>query len=221
MEVVCENCGAKLNVPDEKIPPGGHMAVNCPRCKGKVILDSHRAGPQISSPAKGGGIVPAGLDAGDDYEEAPILDFYEEGARLALVIEGDAGQLEKLRQVIEDLGYVFVPAEDSAQAIKKMRYHHFEVVVLFQAFEGLEPGEGPVLRYLNGLPMSVRRRVFLALIGDGFRTMDRMMAFAMSANLVVNGKDLGRLTSILRQAISDNQEFYKVFMETISGVGKA
>jgi len=40
-----------------------------------------------------------------------------------------------------------------------------------------------------------------------------MMAFALSANLVVNEKDLGQLSMILKRAISENGRFYKVFME--------
>ena len=59
------------------------------------------------------------------------------------------------------------------------------------------------------------------MIGDKFRTMDHMMAFTMSANLVVNRKDLDKLSNILRRAISDNEKFYKVFMDTLKETGKA
>lgn len=152
--------------------------------------------------------------------EVVCENFLEGGGRLALVMGNDAGQIEKLRQVVEGLDYVCVPAESSEKAISKMGLYHFDLVVLSDEFEGIEPGQGRVLHHLNSLPMSVRRWVFLVLIGDRFRTMDRMMAFAMSANLVVNGKDLDKLPGILKQAISDNQDFYRVFMETLPEVGK-
>lgn len=215
MEVVCENCGAKLRIPGEKIPLGQQVDVSCPKCKDEVILDNVRAKPEISPPAGREGVVRVGPDAGYAYEEVPPLDFLEEGERLALVMGNDASQIEKLRQVVEGLGYVCVPAENSEKAISKMGFYHFDLVILSDEFEGIEPGQGRMLHHLNSLPMSVRRWVFLVLIGDRFRTIDRMMAFAMSANLVVNGKDLDKLPGILRQAISDNQDFYRVFMDTL------
>ena len=180
MEIVCENCGAKLRIPGEKIPPGQQVVVSCPKCKD---------------------------------EEVPPLDFLEEGERLALVMENDASQIEKLRQVVEGLGYVCVTAENSEKAISMMGFYRFDLMVLSDEFEGIEPGQGRMFHHLNSLPMSVRRLVFLVLIGDRFRTTDRMMAFAMSANLVVNRKDLDKLPGILKQAISDNQDFYRVFMD--------
>jgi hypothetical protein len=38
--------------------------------------------------------------------------------------------------------------------------------------------------------------------------------------LVVNPRDLDRLTAILRRAVSDNEKFYKVFFDTLEDVGK-
>jgi hypothetical protein len=57
-------------------------------------------------------------------------------------------------------------------------------------------------------------------MGDQFKTMDNMMAFAMSANAIVNKKDLDKLPVILKKAISDNERFYKVFMDTMVEVRK-
>ncbi len=102
-----------------------------------------------------------------------------------------------------------------------MRFHTFDLVILTDRFDGIELGQSPVLQYLNHLSMSIRRRMFVALVGDAFNTMDHMMAFAMSANLVINRRDLDKLAGILKNAVSDNEKFYKVFMDTLSELGKA
>jgi hypothetical protein len=47
-----------------------------------------------------------------------------------------------------------------------------------------------------------------------------MMAFAMSANLVVNPEDLPNIRLILKKSASDNEKFYKVFMDTLKELGK-
>jgi len=68
--------------------------------------------------------------------------------------------------------------------------------------------------------MSIRRKIFFVLLGDQFKTMDNMRAFGASANLVVNPRDLPDLTLILKKAINDNNQFYKVFMDTLKETGK-
>ncbi|HEJ84226.1 MAG TPA: hypothetical protein ENO25_06620, partial [Desulfobacteraceae bacterium] len=40
MELVCESCKAKLNIPEEKLPPGQRVSVRCPRCKNKLVIDT-------------------------------------------------------------------------------------------------------------------------------------------------------------------------------------
>ena len=47
-----------------------------------------------------------------------------------------------------------------------------------------------------------------------------MKAFAMSANLVVNQGDVENLGAILKKSISENEKFYKVFMDTLKESGK-
>jgi hypothetical protein len=51
--------------------------------------------------------------------------------------------------------------------------------------------------------------------------MDNMMTFAMSANLVINPADLDKLQAVLKKAISENDRFYKVFMDTLKDLGRA
>ena len=119
------------------------------------------------------------------------------------------------------MGYKYIVAENTGQAISKMRFHTFGLVVLSDQFDGIELEQSPILQYLNHLSMSIRRKMFVVLVGDSFNTMDHMMAFAMSVNLVVNRKDLDKFTGILKNAIADNEKFYKVFMDTLTEVGKS
>jgi hypothetical protein len=156
-----------------------------------------------------------------DFSDDKALDFYEEGARLALVMGHDPEQAQKIRAVVEELGYKGVVSPNTRDAIGKMRFHHFDLVLLSEGFDGQPLDNSPILNHMNRLPISVRRRVFLGILGENFKSMDNMMAFAMSANAVINAKDLDKLTSMLRRAISDNEKFYKVFMDTLAQMGKA
>ena len=39
MEIICDQCERKLNVPDEKIPEGRKVTVTCPGCKQKITFE--------------------------------------------------------------------------------------------------------------------------------------------------------------------------------------
>ena len=102
-----------------------------------------------------------------------------------------------------------------------MRFHHFDLIILADGFDNQPLDHSVIVNYLNRLTMSVRRKMFLALISDNFKTMDNMMSFAMSANVVINSKDIEKLHLILKKAVSENERFYKIFLDTLVETGKA
>jgi hypothetical protein len=104
--------------------------------------------------------------------------------------------------------------------LKRMRFHAFDLVVLNEHFDAADPDRNSVLRYLERMPMATRRHLFLVLISNRFRTMDPMVAFNKSVNLVVNTKDLGALEKILKRGLSDNENFYRPFKEGLARIGK-
>jgi len=222
MEVTCENCTTKLNIPDQKIPKGQLVKINCPKCKSKISIDT-RAVEETKPPVPEPAPAPQSKEDGysyDDYSDDEALDFYDEGTKLALIMVRDHDNPGKISASVEELGYKCVPASDTRDATGKMRFHHFDLIVLSEGFDDQPLENGPILNFMNHLSMSIRRRIFLVLLSDEFKTLDNMMAFAMSANAVVNTKELDRLPAILKKAVGDNEKFYKVFMDILVAEGK-
>lgn len=225
MEIICRHCKTKLNIPDGRIPKGQRISVACPRCKKKLTVDTREERPQneIVSVGEPGGLKEnpssAVVDFSGDEDEA--LEYYEEGVKLALVMGNDREQIQEVGNRIETLGFKCVTAENTRKGIGKMRLNHFDVVIFPEDFGGVSLDQNPVLHFLNHLSMSIRRRMFVAILGRNFKTMEQMTAFALSANLVVNVKEIGQLPIILKRALSENERFYKVFMETYREVGRA
>jgi DNA-directed RNA polymerase subunit RPC12/RpoP len=239
MEVVCEQCKTKLNILDEKIPRDQVVRINCPKCRYRITLDTRTTGPEltISEPGREGS-VPAGNADGQsversrnkeseegytysDYSEDKALDFFEEGTRLSLIMGSDSEQSQKIKSVVEELGYKGIVTPNTRDALGKMRFHQFDVMVLSEGFDGQPLENSPILNHLNRLGMPVRRRIFLALLSAKFKSMDYMMSFAMSANAVFSTRELDRLGVMLKKAVSDDDKFYKVFMDTLAQLGKA
>jgi predicted Zn finger-like uncharacterized protein len=213
MEVTCTQCKTKLNVPDEKIPKDQVIKVSCPKCKNKITIDS-RASEQSSEETEKSG------DIRDDYTDSGDLDFFDESTKLALVLADD-DIAEKVKTAMEGLGYKYIHAPNTRDALAKLRFHRFDFIFIAEGFDGQELENSPIRNYLNTLAMSSRRRIFLALMGDRFKSLDDMAAYTMSANTVISTKDVDKLSIILKQGISEHGKFYKVFMDTLVEVGKA
>ena len=225
MEITCEHCNTKLNVPDGKIPRDQVVKIGCPKCKNKITLNARLAHEEKSSVPEEQSKPHVSSDGRaydySDFSGDDSLGFYEEGTKLALVMDNQADRAGTLRSAIEGLGYKFILSPNSRDAMGKLRFYNFDLVLLAEGFDGQALENSPILTYLNHLYISVRRRIFLALISDTFKSADNMMAFALSANLVINNKDMDKLYLILKKAVAENEKFYKVFMDTLVATGKA
>jgi len=195
------------------LPPTQAVSVTCPKCKGKIRIEPSDRRP-VSAKEE---FEEAGIEYEDDTSP---LEFFEEGTRLALVLDGDEANVTEITPALEELSYKPILPTSMGEAMAKLRLYHFDLILLSDGFDGQNLERSPITNYLNHLSMSVRRKIFLVLLSQKFKTMDNMRAFGESANLVVNPDDLSSLPLILKKAISDNEKFYKVFMDTIKEAGK-
>jgi predicted Zn finger-like uncharacterized protein len=205
MEVVCESCQARFNVPDDKIPAGKSIRAACPKCKNKITI-----------PAKAAAAPPAGDGAGEeayDAAEKPF-DFIEEDALTALICEPDPAIRDKVASVLELMEYHLTTVSSTRESLKKMRYHNYNVVVVNESFDTSNPETNGVLLFLERLPMTTRRELFVCLITSRYRTMDHMLALNKSVNMILNVKNIKDFGKILSTAITENDIFYRAYKET-------
>ncbi len=223
MDVTCSQCNKTLRIPDEKVPQDQIVKIACPACGNKITIDTRSTAGKKPEQGK---TPPADQGAGQesaeelDYGDDTSLGFYEEGTKLALVLDSDLDRKEQIRGAVEAIEYRFVDSPSTRDAISKMRFHMFDLVILADGFDGQPLEYSPIVNSINHVPMSVRRKTFMALLGDRFQTMDNMKAFAMSANLVINPGDMDKLSGILKKALAENERFYKVFMDTLRETGR-
>jgi CheY-like chemotaxis protein len=154
-----------------------------------------------------------------DAGEKPF-DFVEEEYETALICESDPVIREKIKIALDLMEYSITMAENTRDALKNMRYHTYDLVVLNEKFDTPNPDVNGILIYLNRLTMYDRRRITLFLLTDRYRTMDPMAAYHRSANAVVNVKDIGKIDTILQKGLNDNNAFYKIFKEYLVQAGK-
>ncbi len=219
MEVQCKSCKAKFKISDEKLPAGQVISLKCPKCESKIEVDTR--GTQATASAAS---LQAIMDdmASDTYDAAlRPFDFLEEGVETALICEQDEAVREKIRSALQEMNYNITDAASTRDALKYMRFHNFELVAVNEGFDGGDPASNYVLRYVAQLSTSIRRDVFVILVGDGFATGDSMTAFNKSVNFVLNPEDVDELERILKLSLADYEEFYRMLRDTMKKMGRA
>ena len=210
MDIICSNCSGKFRIPDEKIPAGRATTLPCPKCKTRISLDSTKK-PVTSSAASDG--------AAYDSSEKPF-DFIEEEGLTALVCEQNPIARKTITSALGLMDYQITAAESARDALKRMRYHVYDLIVVDENFDTKNPDANGVLIYLERLQISIRRNVFVAMVSSRYRTMDNMMSFHASVNLVINIKNIEDIGKILGRGITDTELFYRIYKETLKATGR-
>ncbi len=228
MDVSCDKCQASFKIPDEKVPKGKSFSLKCPKCKEKFTVS-----PPVKKAVAGEAETPAAPSESQDqnlFDEAATdsydaserpFDFVEEGVETALICEGDPIYRGKIEAALKSLGYQVTYPANAREAVKQMRFHIFDMVVVNEKFDAPDPDHNNVMRYLEILPMSVRRGIFVALISNRFRTGDNMAAFHKSVNVVIGVSHIDEVEKVLKHGITENDIFYRVYKESLVKTGRA
>jgi predicted Zn finger-like uncharacterized protein len=215
MEVLCQNCQGKLKISDDKLPAGKTATVKCPRCQERISItrpeEQEKAAEELLDD-----LFDFADEEEDNYDasEKPF-DFIEEEGKAALMCESEAVVREKLKPTLELLEYHISEVHNSRDALKKMRYHNFDLILLNEYFDTRDPDSNPILIYLERMAMETRRNIFVVLLSSRHRTMDHMIAFQKSVNMILNLRNIDDFDKILQRGLADYGLFYKVSKESI------
>ncbi|MCX5852032.1 MAG: hypothetical protein NT072_08245 [Deltaproteobacteria bacterium] len=149
------------------------------------------------------------------------FDFVEKGTQTALVCNSDETARSMITGLLKTAEYLVTESVTVEETLRSMRFHVYHLVILDEAFGGaVDAGQNQVLDYLSHLTMAVRRNTFVVLLSRTHRTSDNMAAFNLSANLIINDSNMTDFMAILDHGISENQEFYRVFRESMMRLGR-
>ena len=214
MQVECSSCNKEINIPDNKIPKDQAFNLTCPGCKTKMRVDQHLkpAAPDARS------LDAASLVVDEEFDEDEEIEIYDEHDKIALIL--DRVNDDQWTTALTDLEYKIQRAKSPEHAVHKLRFNQYHVVVFHEKYGDTNLRDSPFYEYVRDMPMHTRRKTFIAIVGENFKTLDNMEALAYSVNLVVNQKDIDQLETVLKKSIGDNDTFYKVYRETMTALGK-
>src|SRR5204862_4724717 len=126
---------------------------------------------------------------------------------------------ETLARRLTESDYEVYVAEDTRQAIERMRANKLDLVLLDPQFDIAEQGAAFVVREINVMRPSQRRRLFFVLLSPSMRTMDAHSAFLNNVNATINVCDIQEVPAILEVALREFNELYRDFNSSFNLVG--
>ena len=225
MQATCPKCAHKVVVDDAKAPDRA-FTVKCPKCQTPVKFAGKTAGaaaPAASPAAEAPPAPAAGAGAGAEAQdmragmmaqlrrEMGLTAGTEPGSMRALVAVPDPGQAAALSQTLARLGLTVDGLDDAGDAARLLEQGVYSAVVTAM---NMTAGKGETIQQrVARLNPEGRRRVFLVLVGDEFKTGDGTQAFAAMADLVISGRDTANAESTLRSTMAERTRLYQMFSE--------
>ena len=112
--------------------------------------------------------------------------------------------------VLGRLGFAVEQLDSADDKILRLQQGDYAVVV--SARNGV-PEDRNVYRMIQTMPLEIRRRLFLVLVGDDVQTGEGTQAFALLADLVVQSKDAPSCDRLLAQTLHERKRVYQTFWD--------
>jgi predicted Zn finger-like uncharacterized protein len=201
VQASCPQCQTRIQIDDAKVPDRP-FNVKCPKCANVVKLPGKVAAP----PATDG----ASAFSEESLRSTVSTPLAAPGER-AIVTFPDPALSEAMSATLGRLGYAVdvVAADDAARLLDQGL---FAIAATARVGGGQGKGESLYQRVTRMSPES-RRRVFVILAGDEFKTGDGTQAWAVLADLVISGRDAAMADNAIRTVMAERNRLYQVFVD--------
>jgi len=128
----------------------------------------------------------------------------------AMVALGDRAQAGAIALPLARLGYQVDSVDSAEEGARLLEQGVYDLVVTTR---GAASGRESLYQRLNRLSPEGRRRLFLVLIGDEFKTGDATQAWAVLADLVIAARDIPHADAVLLPTLAERTRLYQVFVD--------
>jgi predicted Zn finger-like uncharacterized protein len=221
VQTACTQCQQKIVIDEAKVPDKP-FAVKCPKCgtvlklPGRVAENGPVAAEAAAPPAS-----PPPDPHGYAIEEAPKVPTVEslrnepaaEGpAGRALVALPDRSHAAAVTQALVRLGYGVDTAEELEDPVRLLDQGLYGLVATNRQVSTV-PGRETLYQRIGRLNPDGRRRLFLVLVGEEFKSGSAVQAFALLADLVLHPADFGRAHLLVSSTAAERERLYQPFFD--------
>lgn len=238
MQANCSQCGQRITVDDARAPDKP-FGVRCPKCSATVRFPGRTstasapeppAAPPAAAPRPDPSPaplppvpleVPRPADAaprGGEETRAQVAAQIRremggaEGPGRALVALPDPNLAAAAALLLARQGFAVDTVDDPAEGPRLLEQGSYAAVTTARLASASPRGETLYQRICRLSP-DARRRVFLLLVGEEFRSGDVTQAFVAQADLVLHARDAGHADALLRAAYDERQHLYHGYLE--------
>lgn len=211
MQANCPQCAQPIVIDDARVPDKP-FGVKCPKCQAVVRLPGRggeAATPAPSAPAPSADEGRASVGASARGEARP------EGAaahgRRALVALPDRGQAATVAQLLTRLGYSADTLDDWEEGGRLLEQGVYELAATARVAGA--GGKESLYQRINRLSPENRRRLFVLLVGDEFRSGDGTQAYTCMADLVLHSREASGADALLKGTLAERQRLYQAFFD--------
>lgn len=227
MQAACSQCSQKIVIDDAKVPDRP-FNVRCPRCQNLVRLPGKGAGsasppaptPPPPTPVDFRPAPEAGAGPASEELRAHVMAQLRremttgEGGTgpQALVAFPDPGPAAAITLTLTRMGYHVETVDEFDEAARLLDQGVFQVVATARVAAAQGRPESLYQR-LARLPPEARRRLFVILVGDEFKTGEGTQAFLVLADLVLHSRDAGTADPVIRSTVAERKRLYQAYDE--------
>lgn len=227
MQANCPKCAQKIVIDDARVPDRA-FSVKCPKCQTSVRFPGKGAAagaPGAPAPQD----APAPEAARGDADPGPNAeamraemmaqvrremshgDAVRPATGRALVSLSDRTQAGAITLPLTRQGYQVDSIDNAEEGSRLIEQGVYELVVASRA--AAPAGKESLYQRMSRLSPDARRRVFLVLVGDDFKTGDGTQAWLAMADLVAHPRDLGTADAVLTKTVEERGRLYQVFLD--------
>ena len=129
----------------------------------------------------------------------------------AMVALADRGQAGAMALPLTRLGYQVDTVDNPEEGARLLEQGVYDLVVATRSPAG--GNRESLYQRLNRLSPERRRRTFLVIVGDEFKTGEGTQAWAVMADLVIAGRDIPTADAVLLPALAERTRLYQVFTD--------
>ncbi len=225
MQTNCPKCSNRLVLDDAKIPDTPFM-LKCPKCQATVKLpgkigNGEAPQPAAAPTAQAQQAQQAQPSASQPQAQTPSSSVIAPPAPVrppsappigtVLISVPNSEQAESLGTMLGKLGFASEGLDPQLEE-KVLRLQQGEYPVVVTARNGV-PEERNLYHIVCTLSPEIRRRVFLVLVGNEFKTGEGTQAFAMLADLVIHSNDAATVERLVARTMIERRRVYQTFWD--------
>jgi predicted Zn finger-like uncharacterized protein len=129
----------------------------------------------------------------------------------AMVALADRAQAGAMALPLTRLGYQVDTVDNAEEGARLLEQGVYDLVVATRT--AAAGNRESLYQRLNRLSPERRRRIFLVIVGDEFKTGEGTQAWAVMADLVIAARDIPTADGVLLPALAERTRLYQVFTD--------